>query len=116
MGPLKDKNKTIYKEEYNKVAEFLVGAELYSLRQQNKMAAFMLHQAAEHALPNILKVDTGLYINTHNLNELILYFSVVSFKMPEIFPRNNEKNKWLFQLLQKTYHILVIKKIIRSAN
>ena len=87
----------------NKLTEFLASTDLYRIREQNKMAVFMLHQAAEHALHTILKITTGLQINTHNLDKLIRYCSMVSYKIPEIFPRNNEKNERLFQLLQKAY-------------
>lgn len=87
----------------NKVKEFLAGADLFRIREQNKMAAFMLHQAAEQALHTILKIKTGLYLNTHNLDKLFRYCAMVSYNLPDIFPRNNEKNQRLFQLLQRAY-------------
>jgi HEPN domain-containing protein len=87
----------------NKVNEFIAGAELYRLRQQNKMAAFMLHQAAEHALHTIFKKATGLHINTHNIDKLIRYCAMVNYKIPAIFLRENEADKRLFGLLQKAY-------------
>ena len=99
----KIENESILSQGMSKVTEFLAGADLFRIREQNKMAAFMLHQAAEHALHTILKITTGLQINTHNLDKLIRYCSMVSYKIPEIFPRNNEKNERLFQLLQKAY-------------
>ncbi|MCW3090505.1 MAG: hypothetical protein JWP81_1574 [Ferruginibacter sp.] len=43
------------------------------IRSQNKMAAFMLHQAAEHALHTILKKATGLHVNTYNIDRLLRY-------------------------------------------
>lgn len=100
---IKTENDSVYNEGCNKVNEFLAGADLYRLRKQNKMAAFMLHQAAEHALHTILRIGTGLYVHTHNLDKLIRYCSMVCFHLPEIFPHNNEKNERLFQLLQKAY-------------
>jgi HEPN domain-containing protein len=36
--------------------EFLAGAELFRIRKQNKMAAFMLHQAAEHGMLAIIQI------------------------------------------------------------
>ncbi len=63
----------------------------------------MLPQAVEHALHTILKIKTGLYLNTHNLDKLIRYCSMASYNIPDIFPRNNEKNQRLFQLLQRAY-------------
>lgn len=94
---------SIFNEGLNKVTEFLVAADLFRIREQNKMAAFMLHQAAEHSLHTILKITTGLYLNTHNLDKLIRYCSMVSYNISDIFSRNNEKNEKLFQLLQKAY-------------
>jgi HEPN domain-containing protein len=87
----------------NKVNEFIAGAELYRIREQNKMAAFMLHQAAEQALLTILKRATGLHTNTHNIDKLLRYCSMVNYQIPAIFPRNNDTNERLFQLLQKAY-------------
>lgn len=63
----------------------------------------MLHQAAENSLNTILKITTGLYLNTHNLDKLIRYCSMVSYNISEIFSRNNERNERLFQLLQRAY-------------
>lgn len=100
---IKAQNESTYNEGRNKVNEFLAGVDLYRLRKQNKMAAFMLHQAAEHALHTILKIGTGLYINTHNLDKLMRYCYMVCWHLPEIFARNNEKDERLFQLLQKAY-------------
>ncbi len=87
----------------NKVEEFLAGADLYRIREQNKMAAFMLHQAAEQALHTLFRISTGLYVNTHSIDKLIRYCSMVSPKIAAIFPRNNYKNEHIFQLLQKAY-------------
>ena len=100
---IKAQNESTYNEGCNKVNEFLAGADLYRLRNQNKMAAFMLHQAAEHALHTMLKIGTGLYINTHNLDKLMRYCCMVSWNLPEIFARKYEKDERLFQLLQKAY-------------
>ena len=85
----------------NKVNEFIAGAELYHIRKQNRMAAFMLHQAAEHALHTIFKKATGLHINTHNIDKLLRYCAMVNYKIPGIFPRENDADKKLFGLLQK---------------
>jgi HEPN domain-containing protein len=67
------------------------------------MAAFMLHQAAEQALIVLLKIMTGLHLNTHSIDRLIRCCALISDKFSGIFPRNNEKNERLFQLIQKAY-------------
>ena len=87
----------------NKVTEFLAGADLYRVREQNKMAAFMLHQAVEQGLTIILRIKTGLNFNTHNLDKLIRYCSMVSYNVQDIFPKNNENDQRLFKLLQRAY-------------
>ena len=85
------------------VNEFIAGAELYILRNQNAMAMFMLHQATEQTLHLIFKKGTALHINTHNIEKLIRYCSMVSYQVEDIFFRNNDKNDKLFMLLQKAY-------------
>jgi len=96
-------NEQRWKSQYSIVNEFITGAELYLLRKQNNMAMFMLHQAAEQSLRLLLKIGTGLNVNTHNIDKLIRYCSMVSYKVEDIFPRNNEKNENLFLSLQKAY-------------
>ncbi len=102
-GELSKKNEVLYNQGINKAQEFLAGADLYRIREQNKMAAFMLHQAAEQALITLLKITIGLHLNTHSLDRLIRCGSMVSDKLALIFSRNNEKNERLFQLIQKAY-------------
>ena len=86
-----------------KVTSFFAGAELYLLRKEYKMAAFMLHQCAEQGLLAMLKAGSGLHINTHNLDKLVRYCSMVNYHITEIFSRQNEQEERLFQLLQKAY-------------
>lgn len=87
----------------NKVNEFIAGADLYRIRKQNGMAAFMLHQATEQALHVIFKKSTGLHINTHNIDKLLRYCTMVHYQIPAIFPRDSKTNKKLLELLQKAY-------------
>jgi len=100
---IQQQNDSLYTEGHNKVTEFIAGAELYIIRKQTKMAAFMLHQAAEQALHTMFQIHTGMYLNTHSIDKLVRYCSMISYQLPEIFPRDNEKNERLFQLLQKAY-------------
>lgn len=96
-------NEIIYTRGLNKAREFLAGAELFRIREQNRMAAFMLHQSAEQALLTIFKLRTGLTIHTHNLDKLIRYCSMVTASVRALFPRNNERNRSLFQSLNRAY-------------
>ncbi|HWB26308.1 MAG TPA: HEPN domain-containing protein [Chitinophagaceae bacterium] len=92
-----------YKDGLNKGKEFLAGADLFRIRNQYKLAAFMLHQATEHCLHGLIKAETGFHAHTHNLDRLIRYGSLVSYQLPDIFPRKTEQDKRLFTLLQKAY-------------
>lgn len=92
-----------YKEGLKRVDAFLAGAELFCLRKENRMAAFMLHQAAEQALSTLLKTATGYYCCTHNIERLLRYAGMVTHRVNEIFPKNNEPEKRLVSLLQKAY-------------
>lgn len=100
---IKEFQKAAYCKGYNIMQEFLAGADLYRVRQQNKMAAFMLHQAAESAMLTILKIFLGLTVNSHNLDKLIRYSSLATNSVADIFKRDTENDKRLFQLLQRAY-------------
>ncbi|PVD49616.1 hypothetical protein DC498_24090 [Terrimonas sp.] len=82
---------------------FLTGAEFFSRQNQNAMAAFMLHQSAEQALHTLISVATGYKTTTHNIDRLLRYGALVSYQLPDIFPRNTDKEKQLFQVLQEAY-------------
>ncbi len=97
-------NNEIYTTGLNKAAEFLAGAELYRIRSQNKMAAFMLHQAMEQTFLTLLRLKTGWHVNTHNLDKLYRYSCMVYYRLPElVFGNNKDRNKQLFYLLQRAY-------------
>ncbi|MDH7462167.1 HEPN domain-containing protein [Chitinophagaceae bacterium 26-R-25] len=90
-------------EGITKARSFLAGAELYVIRKEYKLAAFMLHQATEQALCTLIKSGMGYHPHTHNLDRLLRYSSMVRYQMPDIFPRNNDMEKQLFKLLQTAY-------------
>lgn len=100
---LNSKNEALFNQGINKVQEFLAGADLFRIREQNKMAAFMLHQATEQALITLLKIMTGLHLNTHSIDRLVRCCSLISNKIGCIFLRNNDKDERFFQLIQKAY-------------
>ncbi|MGJ7033242.1 HEPN domain-containing protein [Niabella hirudinis] len=92
-----------WEDGLSKAKEFLAGAELYRVRRQHKMVAFMLHQSAEQALRALLIAATGYYANTHSIDRLLRYGSLVAHQLPGIFPRQTEPDKRLLNLLQKAY-------------
>lgn len=90
-------------EGLTKAEAFLAGAELFSIRKQYAMAAFMLHQSAEQALRTLLSVSTGYLAHTHSIDRLLRYAGLVSYQLPDIFPGNTEKEKQLLRVLQDAY-------------
>ncbi len=83
--------------------EFLAGTELYLLRRQYNLAAFLLHQSVEQLLSTTLLLGTGYYCQIHNLGRLLRLCSLVSPHLHNIFPQHTEIEKKRFQLLQKAY-------------
>lgn len=73
--------------------EFMAGAELYSLRLQNGLAAFLLHQAAEQMLRALLVINTGLRLNKHSLDRLLRCCGMFCPELPVLFSENSEKDK-----------------------
>ncbi|MES2003492.1 MAG: HEPN domain-containing protein [Bacteroidota bacterium] len=90
-------------EGLSRSQEFMAGAELFRLRNHNRLSAFMLHQSAEQALGTLLKTQTGYYCCTHNIDRLIRYTGMVTNKLAAVFPRNTDPEKRLFTLLQRAY-------------
>jgi len=75
---------------------FAAGAELYRLRMQYGMAAFMLHQSAEQALHTIIKAGAGYHTHTHNLERLLRYAAMAAPEVNDVFLRDTEKELHLF--------------------
>ncbi len=92
-----------YRSGLDKAREFLAGAELFRIRKQMKLSAFMLHQSAEQALHTLLITGTGFHYCTHNIDRLIRYAGMVSYQLHDVFPKKTDNDKRLFNLLQKAY-------------
>lgn len=92
-----------FQQNLAKARAFREGAAVYITRQQNTMAAFMLHQATELGLLTLFKTITGFRVHTHNLEKLFRYCYSFSAGLHSIFPRNTEQEERLFLLLQRAY-------------
>ncbi len=68
-----------------------------------KVAAFLLHQAAEHIYQAILLVFTGYKPTTHNLDKLRRYTNRFSVELARLFPRDNPEEDELFRRLLSGY-------------
>ncbi len=95
--------RAVYNESTKRVEAYCAGADLYRVRKEYGMAAFMLHQAAECLLRTAIEVMTGYGCQTHNLDKLMRYANLVLWGLPEIFERWKPPNEGVFQLLQQAY-------------
>jgi HEPN domain-containing protein/predicted nucleotidyltransferase len=68
-----------------------------------KIAAFELHQAAERFYTTVLLVFTDYKPKTHDLEELGIRVDRLSAKFKGIFPKKSEEEKRLFELLRHAY-------------
>ena len=96
-------NQEYYQTAIKRASAFLAGADLFTLRKEYPMAAFMLHQAAEQALQSLLKIGTGYHSYTHSLERLVRYAGMVSYELHDVFVSSREKDCQLLKLLQKAY-------------
>jgi HEPN domain-containing protein len=94
-------------KEYNdwtaRSVEFLIGVENFRARRQYSIGAFLLHQAAELSYMAAVRLVTGYRAGTHNLDRLMRYAIPFCGMATNVFPRNNDKERKLFKLLQKAY-------------
>lgn len=87
----------------NRSNEFIAGAQLYIVRKQPGMAAFLLHQAAEQAYTAIICKATGFRPQIHNLLRLHRYAGFFIPGLLQLFPDHTDKNECLLHRLQKAY-------------
>ncbi len=108
VGPynLEAEQKTLerlFRDGLTRSQEFLAGVDLFRVRKQYGLAVFMLHQATEQAVGTIIKIGTGFHCCTHNIERLLRYAGMVSYQIPDIFPKKTDNEKRLFNILQKAY-------------
>jgi HEPN domain-containing protein len=82
---------------------FFRSAEFNLHQEEWKIAAFLLHQAAEHMYQAILLAFMGYKPTTHNLDKLRRYTNRFSIELALLFPRDNEEEDRLFRLLVSGY-------------
>jgi len=92
-----------FKDWFKRSQGFFAGYEFYLDRKDYALAAFILHQAAEHAYKTILLVFTNYVPNEHwliVLSDLVVPENVL---FADIFPRKTQKEKNRFDLLDCAY-------------
>lgn len=94
-----------FKEWFHSAKQFLIAGEIFAQREENKIAAFQLHQAAERFYNSTLLVFTGYKPKTHSLEKLRQYVRFCSKKVFDIFPEapDDKRNEHLFDLLRRGY-------------
>lgn len=109
------KIKELTHEEARKKAEdqfacwFTSGVEFYAIyeyeitRGQLKIAAFLLHQAAEHLYTAFMLVLTDYKPKTHDLEELEKLASAWNVKILKAFPKGTKPERDRFELLRQAY-------------
>ncbi|HEX5149873.1 MAG TPA: HEPN domain-containing protein [Parafilimonas sp.] len=88
---------------HQRALEFYAGAELFVIRKQYAMAAFLLHQCAEQCFTSIVYNQCGYRPVTHNL--LLLYRYACWFEplLHILFPPLPSKEDSLLHILQQAY-------------
>ncbi|MDD5728106.1 MAG: HEPN domain-containing protein [Victivallales bacterium] len=72
-------------------------------KKKYKMAAFLLHQAAERFYVTVLLTLTGYKPKLHDLEKLDARAQALCAEFKSIFPRGTQKEKDLFDLLKRAY-------------
>lgn len=103
IATIKVKARNIFYDAFHNAKSYLDGAEYFATSNQYKQAAFLLHQATEHALRALLASLTAMKSYGHNLKSLIRHTSFCAPDLDTIFSKNTDKEKELFNLLNAAY-------------
>lgn len=83
--------------------EFLEGAERYMANSNYRLAAFLLHQAAESVLKAIIQAVIGYKISIHNLSRMLRITLLFTDELKNIFKPDSAEGERLFHFLQSAY-------------
>jgi len=97
------KSQTVFNGLFATAKSFFDGARYYATTEQVKTAAFMLHQATEHTLRALLFSVTAYNSYNHNLDNLLRHCNYCAPELIKIFPRDTDKEKEIFHLLNSAY-------------
>jgi HEPN domain-containing protein len=103
IATIKVKARNLFNDAFHNAKSYLDGAEYFATSNQYKQAAFLLHQATEHALRALLSSLTAMNSYGHNLKSLIRHICFCAHDLDTIFPKNTDKEKELFNLLNAAY-------------
>ena len=97
------KSQTVFNGLFATAKSFLDGARYYATTEQAKTSAFMLHQATEHVLRSLLFSVTAYNSYNHNLDNLLRHCNYCAPELSKVFPRDDDKEKEIFHLLNSAY-------------
>jgi len=99
----RQKAEDYFKQWFESANEFLIDFNNAFGRNSLNKAAFELHQSAERYYTALLLVFTDYRPKDHNLETLVIQAGMCDKRFKEVFPRRNEEEKRLFELLKKAY-------------
>lgn len=82
---------------------FLESAEERFKHGSFNLCAFMLHQAVEQSCVTMIRVFMGYRSDIHHLGRLLTLCLCFSEKPDAVFPRHNQEEEYLFQVLLRSY-------------
>lgn len=100
---IQEKAYRTFERDTLKCDTFIDGARYYLLTKKYGIAAFMLQQVVEHLLRAIIASLMNRNIFTHNLTSLLQTCRLCAKELTTVFPRDTDKEKELFQLLNSAY-------------
>jgi len=98
-----DTAKEHFEQRFPHATEFLPGYQLYRDRSNLNLAAFMLHQAVEHAYHALLLTLTHYTPNSHNIVNLRNLAEDQDRRLVEAWPRFFKRDRAAYQLLKRAY-------------
>lgn len=92
-----------FKHRFALAEGFLDSAEGRFLKGHYNICTFLLHQAVEQSAKALIRVFLGYRSEIHSLGRLLNLCYCFSEEPNAIFPRNNDEERQLFQILSKSY-------------
>jgi uncharacterized protein len=92
-----------FKEWMESADDFFETTEDTFKKGKNRLAAFLLHQAAERYITCLLLVETGYRPKEHDMERLLKQAAGFDKEFNTVFPRHNKSERHLFDLLRRAY-------------
>jgi HEPN domain-containing protein len=103
IAVLVEKARSTFEAPFSLSQSFLDGSKFYTAGGKPSATAFMLHQAAEHALRAFVLALAGYSSYHHDLGSLLKRTYFIAPQIAKVFPQEPDQEKQLFQLLNRAY-------------